>query len=102
MRSFTAINLRRAFCVMTEISLSIKHSLPIAVLMRNLKSMRLLKYIIVGAAVGYGINYITKKGDDGRSILDDISDKAPDWFDQAKRFTEETIGNIGRSISNRA
>ena len=60
--------------------------------------MRLLKYIIAGAAVGYGINYITKKGEDGRSILDDIAEKAPDWFDQAKRFTEEAIGNIGRSV----
>ena len=70
----------------------------IAVLLTNLRSMRLLKYIIVGAAVGFGINYITKKGEDGRSILDDITDKAPDWFDQAKRFTEETIGNISRSV----
>jgi hypothetical protein len=70
--------------------------------MTKLRFMRLLKYIIVGAAVGYGINYITKKGDDGRSIIDDITDKAPDWFDQAKRFTEEAIGNISKSISNRA
>jgi hypothetical protein len=60
--------------------------------------MRLLKYIIVGAAVGYGINYITKKGEDGRSILDDLADKAPDWFEQAKHFAEETIGNIGERV----
>jgi len=56
--------------------------------------MRLLKYIIVGAAVGYGINYITKKGEDGRSILDDIADKAPDWFDQAKRYAEHTVDQV--------
>jgi hypothetical protein len=61
--------------------------------------MRLLKYIIVGAAVGYGINYITKKGENGRSILDDLTDKAPDWFDHAKRFTQETLGNITRGMS---
>ena len=60
--------------------------------------MRLLKYIIVGAAVGYGINYITKKDEDGRSILDDLTDKAPDWFEHAKRFTEETVGNISRNM----
>lgn len=60
--------------------------------------MRLLKYIIVGAAVGYGINYITKKDEDGRSILDDLTDKAPDWFEHAKRFAEETVGNISRNM----
>jgi hypothetical protein len=56
--------------------------------------MNLLRYIIVGAAVGYGINYITKKGPDGRSIVDDITDKAPGWFDQAKKFAEETIEQV--------
>jgi hypothetical protein len=56
--------------------------------------MSLLKYILVGAAVGYGINYITKKGPDGRSILDDITEKAPEWFDQAKTFAEETVEQV--------
>ena len=60
--------------------------------------MRLLKYIIVGAAVGFGVNYITKKGEDGRSILDDLADKAPDWFDQAKRVAEDAVSNITRSV----
>jgi len=64
--------------------------------------MRLLKYIIVGAAVGYGINYITKKGKDGRSILDDLADRAPDWFDHAKRFTEETVSNISRNVGRQS
>jgi hypothetical protein len=54
--------------------------------------MGLLKFIIVGAAVGYGINYLTKKGADGRSVLDDITDNAPDWFDRAKKFAEDNIG----------
>jgi hypothetical protein len=56
--------------------------------------MNLWKFILVGAAVGYGINYITKKGPDGRSILDDITEKAPDWFDQAKKFAEETVEQV--------
>ncbi|MDR3696862.1 YtxH domain-containing protein [Mucilaginibacter sp.] len=43
--------------------------------------MHLLKYIIVGAAVGYGINYITKKGANGRSIIEDLADNVPNWFD---------------------
>jgi hypothetical protein len=56
--------------------------------------MGLLKFIIVGAAVGYGINYLTKKGADGRSVLDDITDNAPDWVDRAKKFAEDNIGPV--------
>jgi hypothetical protein len=64
--------------------------------------MRLLKYILIGAAVGYGVNYITKKGEYGRSILDDITDKAPGWLDDAKQFTEETIDNISKVVRREA
>jgi hypothetical protein len=64
--------------------------------------MRLLKYILIGAAVGYGINYITKKGEDGRSVLDDITEKAPGWLDDAKQFTEETIDNISKAVRREA
>jgi hypothetical protein len=56
--------------------------------------MGLLKFIAVGAAIGYGINYITKKGPDGRSILDDITDDAPEWFDKAKKFAEEKVEKV--------
>jgi hypothetical protein len=60
--------------------------------------MSLLKYIIVGAAVGYGINYITKKGPDGRSILDDITENAPDWFDKAKQYAEDAVEQVGKTV----
>ena len=53
--------------------------------------MGLLKFIAVGAAIGYGINYITKKGVNGRSILDDITEDAPEWFDKAKQFATEKV-----------
>ena len=56
--------------------------------------MGLLKFIAIGAAVGYGINYITKKGENGRSILDDITDDAPEWFDKAKKFAEEKVEQV--------
>jgi hypothetical protein len=70
-----------------------EYSFIITVLLKN-KIMGLLKFIIVGAAVGYGISYITKKGPDGRSILDDITDKAPEWLDQARKFAGETIEQV--------
>lgn len=56
--------------------------------------MSLFKLILVGAAVGYGINYLTKKGSNGRSVLDDITENAPDWFDKAKKFAEDNIGPV--------
>jgi hypothetical protein len=56
--------------------------------------MGLLKFIIVGAAVGYGVNYITKKGPDGRSILDDITENAPEYFDKAKKYAEDAIEQV--------
>ena len=53
--------------------------------------MGLLKFIAVGAAIGYVINYITKKGENGRSILDDITEDAPEWFDKAKQYANEKV-----------
>ncbi|WP_374949156.1 YtxH domain-containing protein [Mucilaginibacter sp.] len=53
--------------------------------------MGLLKFIAVGAAIGYGINYITKKGENGRSILDDLTEDAPEWFEKAKQYATEKV-----------
>jgi hypothetical protein len=64
---------------------------------RKDKIMHLLKFIIVGAAVGLGINYITKKQANGRSIIEDLADQAPDWLDQAKKFAEDTFGDIRKT-----
>jgi hypothetical protein len=58
------------------------------------KIMSLFKLILVGAAVGYGINYLTKKGANGRSVMDDITENAPDWLDQAKKFAQDNIGSV--------
>lgn len=59
--------------------------------------MSLLKFIIVGAAVGYGINYITQKGPNGRSIIDDLADNAPDWFEKAKHLAEDALDKVGKT-----
>ena len=56
--------------------------------------MGLIKFILVGAAVGYGINYITKKGPDGRSIFDELTDDAPEWFEKAKKYAEDTVEQV--------
>jgi hypothetical protein len=48
--------------------------------------MGLLKFIAIGAAVGYGINYIIKKGPDGRSVIDYINEYAPHCFYKEIKF----------------
>ncbi len=60
--------------------------------------MSLIKFAIIGAAVGYGINYITRKGEDGRSVLDDITENAPEWFDKAKKYAEDTVEQVVKSV----
>ena len=64
--------------------------------------MGLLKFIIVGAAVGYGINYITKRGEDGRSILDDLTENSPEWFDKAKKYAEDTVEQVVKNTKPKA
>ena len=48
--------------------------------------MSLFKNLLIGAAVVAGVNYITKKRPDGRSMMDDIKEKAPEWMNKAKEF----------------
>jgi len=59
--------------------------------------MSILKFIIVGAAVGYGINYITKKNENGRSIIEDLADDAPEWFEKAKHLAQDALGKFGQT-----
>ncbi|HVW94430.1 MAG TPA: hypothetical protein VHA56_00510 [Mucilaginibacter sp.] len=62
--------------------------------------MNLLKFIIVGAAVGYGINYVTKKGANGRSIIEDLADDAPEWFGKAKQLAEDALGKVSQKAED--
>ena len=51
--------------------------------------MGLFKTALIGAAI-YGIaKYITKKDASGRSIVDDIKEKAPEWMEKAKSLKDE-------------
>ena len=63
--------------------------------------MGLLKFIIVGAAVGYGINYITKRNENGRSIIEDLADDAPEWFDKAKQYAEDAINQVTKAVQTK-
>ena len=52
--------------------------------------MGLIKTALIGAAVYGAIKYITKKDQvTGRSIADDLKDKAPEWIDKAKAYKQD-------------
>jgi hypothetical protein len=51
--------------------------------------MGLLKTALIGAAIYGAIKYVTKKDINGKSIVDDIKEKAPEWADKAKKFKED-------------
>jgi hypothetical protein len=51
--------------------------------------MGLLKTALIGAAVYGAIKYITKKDENGRSVVDNIKDKAPEWMEKAKNLKDE-------------
>lgn len=49
--------------------------------------MGLLKYAILGAAAVYGFKYGTKKrATDGKSLVDDFMEKAPEYVDKVKQY----------------
>ncbi|MBC6111684.1 YtxH domain-containing protein [Pedobacter fastidiosus] len=49
--------------------------------------MSLLKYAILGAAAVYGFKYATKKREtDGKSLVDDFKENAPDFINKAKEY----------------
>jgi len=51
--------------------------------------MGLLKTLLLGAAA-YGVyKYATKKDINGRSIVDDIKEKAPEWKEDIRRFKDD-------------
>lgn len=52
--------------------------------------MGLLKYAILGAAAVYGFKYATKKrATDGKSLVDDFREKAPEYVDKVKQYGDQ-------------
>ena len=60
--------------------------------------MRILKFIAMGAAVGYGIYYLTKEKENGKSILDELIEEGPDYVDRAKKYMEYTVDQISERL----
>ncbi len=56
--------------------------------------MSILKFALLGAAVAYGITQITKRREDGTTILDDLTSRAPEWMDKAKQFATQKMDEV--------
>ena len=63
--------------------------------------MGLLKTALIGAAVYAGIKYITKKDEiTGKSVIDDLKEKAPEWKEKAKEYQRDFESKLKTAESN--
>nr|WP_199156769.1 YtxH domain-containing protein [Pedobacter sp. ASV2] len=57
--------------------------------------MGFLKTALIGAAIYAGVKYITKKDVvTGKSIMDDLMEKAPEWMENAKGYKDEISSRV--------
>jgi hypothetical protein len=64
--------------------------------------MSLLKYVAIGAAVAYGVKYLTKKDENGRALIDDLKDKAPEYMDKLKATGEKYFNEVADKVKEKA
>ena len=63
--------------------------------------MSILKYAVLGAAVAYGITAVTKKREtDGKSILDDLQEQAPEWMDKIKKYADDALQQVSQKAQD--
>lgn len=62
--------------------------------------MGILKFAILGAAVAYGITELTKKRENGTSLLDDLTDNAPDWMEKAKAYASQAVDKVMNPVDD--
>ena len=67
--------------------------------LKHLVTMGLFKTALIGAAVYGAIKYVTKKDINGRSIVDDLKEKAPEYMDKAKKLKEDLETKYGSKES---
>ena len=59
--------------------------------------MGFLKTLLIGAAVYGAVKYVTKKDINGKTIIDDLKDQAPEWKEKAKRFRDDLTSDLKAS-----
>lgn len=63
--------------------------------------MSILKYALLGAVVALGVNQLTKKRKDGSSLLDDLTERSPEFVDKAKDYAAQAIDNVSNTLKER-
>ncbi|MCX2492166.1 YtxH domain-containing protein [Pedobacter sp. PF22-3] len=72
-------------------------------ILKTEKNMGILRTAIIGAAVYAGVKYITKKDPiTGQSIVDELLDRAPEWADKAKGYTEDLKSRVSNAAEDLA
>jgi len=63
--------------------------------------MKTLTLILAGTALAAGVAYVTRKRENGTSILDDLTNKAPQWMEKGKQYATQTIDQVTDQIRQR-
>jgi len=63
--------------------------------------MKLLPLILAGTALAAGVAYLVRKREDGTSILDELTNKAPEWMEKGKQYATQTIDQVTDQIRQR-
>jgi hypothetical protein len=56
------------------------------------------KTFLLGVGVSFGVYYLTKKGPDGRSVLDDILDDPKAFMERAK---DQAISDVVETVKEK-
>ena len=60
--------------------------------------MNFLPFILAGTALAAGVAYLVRKREDGTSILDELTNKAPEWMEKGKQYATQTIDQVSDQI----
>ena len=60
--------------------------------------MKLLPIILASTALAAGVAYLVRKRENGTSILDDITNNAPEWMEKGKQYATKTIDQVSDQI----
>jgi hypothetical protein len=60
--------------------------------------MKLLPIILASTALAAGVAYLVRKREDGTSILDELTNKAPEWMEKGKQYATQTIDQVSDQI----